>query len=213
MDSNGHIKRTNSNSYTASENVSPIISKKVSLLGELGSKRDSVYSSLSEVIKENYDPNSGLIHPKDKILTESDEEDDEGKSLLGGSYSYKQTYSYKASSNVVWSSLNLWNDMIGVAIVSVPFYVRQMGILMTVLIFVIVGIINFYTLNSLFFLARKYEKRTLPDLAGLGLGLPGYLMASIFIYFQFWRICRSTAIVRQKCSSSANLFFWKFFLV
>lgn len=108
--------------------------------------------------------------------------EEEQSSFIRAESEESSTYSQKADTNFIWSMFNLWNDILGPGIVSLPLYIRQMGVPATLIVFVVVGFFNFYTLNSLFYMSRKYKKRTLAELTGYGLGIVGYLVVCIFIF-------------------------------
>ncbi len=58
---------------------------------------------------------------------------------------------------------------------SIPYYFASMGLPMSFIVFLGVGMINYYTLNLLFYLSRKHGKRTFAELAGHGLGASDFL--------------------------------------
>lgn len=95
---------------------------------------------------------------------------------------WKELMSHKKT-GLFFSVWNLINDIISPGTVSMPGVVAQSGLYMSIIWFVIFGIITIFTLCLVYELARRHLKRTLPDLAMKGFGKFGFLIACICIFF------------------------------
>ncbi|KAG2373997.1 hypothetical protein C9374_011662 [Naegleria lovaniensis] len=95
---------------------------------------------------------------------------------------WKEIMSHKKT-GLFFSVWNLINDIISPGTVSMPGVVAQSGLYMSIIWFVVFGIITIFTLCLVYELARRHLKRTLPDLAMKGFGKIGFLIACVCIFF------------------------------
>lgn len=190
----GRSSQLNSPEVPASSS-SPLISPVFSSSPSPQAKIISAEWHASTDIMEDYDSFKAkkakrLLRKQHGQITDQEMREEEEKDLEDEKRSFifaepevnDSTYSQKANTNFIWSMFNLWNDVLGPGIVSLPLYASQMGVPATIVVFIVVGFFNFYTLNSLFYMARKFRKRTLAELTGFGLGVPGYLLVCFFIF-------------------------------
>lgn len=95
----------------------------------------------------------------------------------------------------VW---NLMNDVVSPGTVGMAQYVAQSGLVLSCVLFLVFGIITSYTLCILYDMAKKYGKKSLPDLAEYGFGKFGYVMTCIFIIiFNFGGTCAQLIMFGQ----------------
>jgi sodium-coupled neutral amino acid transporter 11 len=91
---------------------------------------------------------------------------------------------------VFFSIWNLVNDILSPGTVGMAQYVAQSGLIISLILFVFFSIITTYTLVIVYDLAKKWRKKSLPDLCEQGFGKVGYQITCLFIVlFNFGGVC------------------------
>jgi len=91
-------------------------------------------------------------------------------------------YRTEGTTNTWWTIFNLWNDILAAGSVVLPFYIYELGVWLTPLVFLILALIIGYTLNTLHYLSFKYLQPSYPELCMFGLGHAGYLLICFLMF-------------------------------
>jgi len=140
---------------------------------------------------QNEDLNKSYIEESSfKIIENYSMESREAQSLL------EKKVVEEGDINSFWSMFNLWNDIAGPGIVSMPFYVFSIGIWASPFVLLFFALINSFTLNALYTLSKKYRQKSYPDLCQFTLGTWGYVLMILFIFaFNFGGFCGALLIL------------------
>lgn len=95
---------------------------------------------------------------------------------------WKELMSMKKT-GLFFSIWNLINDVISPGTVSMPQVVASSGLYMSIIWFVLFGVVTAFTLCLVYELSRRHLKTTLPELAMLGFGKIGFFLTCVFIFF------------------------------
>lgn len=87
----------------------------------------------------------------------------------------------------VW---NLFADVLGPGAVAIPFYIAQSGLAAGMLVVLVMAVVTSVTLDDIYMLYVKTQKKNYPDLARSILGMPGYIIVCFSIFcFNFGGLC------------------------
>eukprot|EP01098_Paradermamoeba_levis_P001591 TRINITY_DN11867_c0_g1_i1.p1 TRINITY_DN11867_c0_g1~~TRINITY_DN11867_c0_g1_i1.p1 ORF type:complete len:455 (-),score=65.08 TRINITY_DN11867_c0_g1_i1:47-1411(-) len=113
-----------------------------------------------------------------------------------------------ASSSFWWVTFNLWNDILGPGMIALPYYARSVGIWLLPPVLLFFSLVTAYTLNTLYYLSKKYRQPSYPELCRYSLGVPGTVVVCIFMFmFNFGGFLGALLMVGTNVPNLLSAFF------